>query len=181
MQNDRLPSFFQTNTTLLHHMLWLGWMVSDSNISHRCAQTSSTNGGGICLNQSLNGASSVTLITCSVKWIQPSSHGSKEKMLWYSVRSEWAELASSGSQDPKLLYSNFSNSFSCLCPVFSFCVWVPWASTNVSIMPDHICGSGTQLAATTFTTGIFFFRVWGCAILFLTMTAALLLPLCILV
>ena len=43
-------------------------------------------------------------------------------MLWYSARSEQAEFASSGSQDPKLLKSNFSNSFSCLCFAVSFCV-----------------------------------------------------------
>ena len=51
---------------------------------------------------------------------------------------------------------NFSNSFSCLCSVVIFGVWIPWASSNVSIMPGYICGSGTQLAAITLATGIFF-------------------------
>ena len=180
MQKHSFLSFFQTNTTVLHHALWLGWIVPESNISYRCAQTSSTNGRGISLNCSLNGTSSVTLIRCLVKWLQPSSQDSKEKMSWYSARSEWAKFASSSDQDPKLLKSNFSNSFSCLCSVVSLCVWMPWASSNVSIMPDHTCSSGTWLAATTLTTGIFFFRVWGYAILFLTTMATFLLPLHIL-
>ena len=152
-----------------------------SNISHRSAQTFSTNSRGICLNHSLNGVSSVTLITWSVKWVQLSSQGSKEKMLCYSARSGWAGSDSSGDQDPKPLKFNFSNSFSCLFSMVSFCVWMPWASSNASVMPDHICGSGTQLAATTLATQTFFFRVWGYTILFLTTMATFLLPLCILV
>ena len=61
MQKCRLPSFFWTNTTALHHTLWLGWILPESYISNRCMQTSSTTGRGIHLNQSLNGASLVTL------------------------------------------------------------------------------------------------------------------------
>ena len=79
MQKCRLTSFFGTSTTTLHHTLWLGQTVPESNISHRCAWTSSTNGGGICLNHSLNGVSMVTLITCSIEWVQPSSQDSKKK------------------------------------------------------------------------------------------------------
>ena len=67
MQKCRLPSFFQTSTTALHHTLWLGQIVPESNISCRCTWTSSTNGRGICLNHSLNGASLVTLIISSVE------------------------------------------------------------------------------------------------------------------
>ena len=50
MQKHRPPSFFWTNTTALHHMLWLRQIVPESNISHKCLWTSSTNGRGICLN-----------------------------------------------------------------------------------------------------------------------------------
>ena len=178
MQKCRLPSFFQTNTTALHHTLWLDQIMPESNISHRCAWTSSTNGGGIYLNCSLNRASLVTLITCLLEWLQLSSQGSKEKM-WYSARSEWAESACSGNQDPKLLKSNFLNSFSCLCPAVSFSVWMSWALSNASIMPGHTCSSGTQLGATTLTTGIFFCMVWHYAVLLLTTMATFLLPLCI--
>ena len=53
----------------------------------------------------LNGVLSVTLITCSVEWVQLSSQDSKEKVSWYSARSEWAESTSSGGQDPRLLKS----------------------------------------------------------------------------
>ena len=40
---------------------------------------------------------------------------------------------------------SFSNSFCCLCSVVSFWVWMPWASSNASIMPGHTSASGTQL------------------------------------
>ena len=41
---------------MLHHALWLGWTAPESNISCRCVWTSSTNGGGIHINHSLNGS-----------------------------------------------------------------------------------------------------------------------------
>ena len=179
MQTIYVDSFFQTNTTTLHHVLWLGWIVPESNISHKSAWTSSTNGGGICLNHSLNGTSSVTLITCFVEWVQLSLQGSREKMSWYSSRRDWAESASSGGQDPNSLKFNFSNSFSCLCSAVSYCGWMPRALSKASIIPGIICGSGTWLAATTLATRTFFFNIWGYAILFLTTAVVLLLPLCI--
>ena len=177
IQKHRLPSFFQTSSTALHHTLYLRQIMPESDISHRCAQPSSTNGGGMCLNFSWNGASSVTLITCSVIWVQLSSQGSKEKMSWYSAKSEWVDSTRSRDHDSKLLNSNFSNSFCYLCSVVSFCVWMPWASSNSSIMPGYTCSSGNQLEATTLTTGIFFFRVWGYDVLFLITMAISLLPL----
>ena len=61
MQKCKPPSFFLTSTTVLHQVLWLGLMAPDSNISLRWFLTSSTIGGGICLNHSLNGVSSVIL------------------------------------------------------------------------------------------------------------------------
>ena len=153
--------FFQTNTMALHHVLWLGQIVPESNISCRCVQTSSTNGVGNHLNHSLNGVSSVTLITCSVEWVQSSSRDSKEKMSWYSTRREWAGSASSGSQDPRPLKSNFLNTFYCLCSMVIFGAWMPWTSSNASTMTGHISTSGMLLAAITLAMEIFFFRVWG--------------------
>ena len=44
MQKHRLSSFFWTSTTALHHTLWLGQIMPKSNISHRCAHSSSTKG-----------------------------------------------------------------------------------------------------------------------------------------
>ena len=79
------PSFL-TNTTALHHALWLGHMAPESTISCRWLQTSPTKARGICLNLSLKGVSSITLIMCSVEWVQPSSLGSNEKTSWYLAR-----------------------------------------------------------------------------------------------
>ena len=69
----------------LHYttQLWLGWMVTTSNISFTCAWTSSIIGGGILWNLSLKGSLSTTLISCFPKSVQPNSQGSREKMSWY--------------------------------------------------------------------------------------------------
>ena len=88
MQNCRPPSVFLNNTTELHQALWLGLIVPDFSISHRWFQTSSTSSGGICLNHSLKGVSSVTFIVCLVEWVQPNSVGSNENTSWYSA-SRW--------------------------------------------------------------------------------------------
>ena len=71
----------------------------------------------------------MTLITCLVKWVQLSSQGSKEKILWYSIRTEQVDSANSGDQDPKPLKS----SLSCFCSAVSFSVWMPWASSNMHL------------------------------------------------
>ena len=97
MQNCRPPYFCLTNTTALHQTLWLGWIAPDSNISHRWLQTSSTNDGGIHLNHSLKGVSSITFIMCSMEGVQPNSTGSNEIMLWYLARSWQAASASLGA------------------------------------------------------------------------------------
>ena len=177
IQKHRPPSFFQTSTTTLHHALWLGQITPESNISHRYVQTSSTNGRGIHLNHSLNGVLSMTLITCLAEWVQPSSLGSKEKTLWYSAKRDVVESTSSGGQDSNPLKSNSLNNFSCLYFTVSFGVWRPCTLSDASITPVPIGGSGTNVAATALTTEVFFLRVWGYATLFLTTTAAFLLPL----
>ena len=66
IQKCRPPSIFLTNTTALHHALWLGLIVPDSSISHKWLWTSSASGRGIHLNCSLKGVSSVTFIMYSV-------------------------------------------------------------------------------------------------------------------
>ena len=58
------------------------------------------------------------------------------------------------------LKSNSSNKFPCLCFMVSFGIWRPWVLPNASILPVHIGDSGTCVAATAVTTGIFFHRVW---------------------
>ena len=159
IQKCRPLSIFQTNTTVLHHELWLGQIVPESNISHRCTWTPSTSGGGIHLNYSLNGVLLVTLITCSVTWVQTSLLGSREKTSWYSAKRNWAESASLGGQDSNPLRSNSSNNFSCLCFMVSFGIRRSCAPSNTFIMPVCIGGSGTQVTAAALTTGVFFLRV----------------------
>ena len=100
MQKHRLPSFFMTDTTALYHTLWLGHMVPKSCISHSWLQTSSTKGGGICQNHSLQGVSSVIFIMCSVEWVKPSSPSSSKKTSWYSTKSYQAESANSRGMMP---------------------------------------------------------------------------------
>ena len=100
MQDHRPPSFFCTNTTALHQALWLGLIAPDSNISCRWFQTSSTNGGGICLNCSLKGVSSVTFTVCFMEWVQSNSTGSNENMSWYLARNQQAASTSSGLRSP---------------------------------------------------------------------------------
>ena len=126
MQNCRPPSFFLTNTTALHHALWLGQIVPNSTISHRWFQTSSTRGRGIHLNHSLKGVSSVTLIVCSVEWVQPNSIGSNKNTLWYSTNRRWAASASSRGQESNPLRSSSSNNFPSLCLTVNLGLWGFW-------------------------------------------------------
>ena len=129
MQNHRPPSFFLTNTTALHQALWLGQIAPDSSISHRWFQTSSTNGGGIHLNHSLKGVSSITFIMCSIEWVQPNSAGSNENTSWYLARSQWAASASLGAKSPTHSNPIHSNSLPCLCLTVNLGVWGPWGSS----------------------------------------------------
>ena len=88
MQNLKEPSFFRTSTTALHQGLLLGWIAPVSNINLRCSLTSSTCGGRILLNCSLNGAASgsLSLITCFAAFVHPISFFSRENKSWYSAR-----------------------------------------------------------------------------------------------
>ena len=115
IQNHKPPSFFHTNTTVLHQAIWLGLMASDSNISCRWFLTSSTNGGGIHLNCSLKAVSSVTFIVCSMEWVQPNSTASNKNTSWYLAKSWHAASASSGVQETRPHKSNSSNNLPCLC------------------------------------------------------------------
>ena len=129
MQKCRPPSFFLTNTTALHQALWLGQIAPDSSIFHRWFWTSSTSSGGIHLNCSLKGVSSVTLIMCSVEGVQPNSAGSNENTLWYSVRSQQVASASLKGQESSSLKSNSSNSLPCLCLTVNLGAWGLWGSS----------------------------------------------------
>ena len=111
--------------------------------------------GGIHLNCSLNGVLLVTLITCSVEWVQPSSLGSNEKILWYLAKRDGAEATSSGDQDSNLLRSNSSNNFSCLCFTVSSGIWCLWTPSDTSVKQVCTGGSGTHVTVTALATGVF--------------------------
>ena len=159
MQKCKLPSFFHTGTMALYQTLWLGLIVPNSNISFKWFLTSSTNGGGIHLNCSLKGVSSVTFMICSVEWVQPNSAGSNENTLWYSARSQQATSANSGIQESRPLKSNSLNNLPCLCLTLSLGVWKSGDSLVPSWNPLDLGGSGTGNAAATLVTGVFFQRV----------------------
>ena len=139
MQKCKLLSFFLTSMTALHQVLWLGLMTPDSNISLRWFLTSSTISGGIRLNCSLNGVSSVTFMVCSVEWVHPSSAGSNENTSWYLARSWQALSANSGAHKSKPLRSNSLNSLPCLCLIINFGVW---GSGHTSSWTCRLPGSG---------------------------------------
>ena len=62
IQNRRVPSFFLTSMTALHHGELEGQIAPLSSISWMCSLTSSIKGGAICQNCSLNGSLLVSLM-----------------------------------------------------------------------------------------------------------------------
>ena len=142
IQKHRPPSSFCTSTMALHQALWLGLMAPDSNISFKWFLTSSTSGGGIHLNCSLKGVSSVTFMICSVEWVQPNSTGSNENTTWYLGRSQQAASTNSRVQESRLLKSNSSNNLPCLCLNVSLGVWKLEDSLVLSYHPLDLGGFG---------------------------------------
>ena len=150
MQNWRDPSFFHTSTMALHQGDWLGRIAPVSNISLRDAWTSSSKGGGICLNHSLNGSLSLRRISCSIALVHPSSSGSSTKASWYESRSSLAIAALWGVHWLKPSRFNFSNSLSChSCTVmhsFGVCAsssWVEDVSSRDADIADTMCATHT--------------------------------------
>ena len=160
IQNHKPPSFFCTNSTALHQALWLGLMAPDSNISHRQLLTSSTKGRGIHLNHSLKGVSLVTVIVCSMEWVQPNSVGSKENTSWYLAKGQHVASASLGVQESRLLKSNSLNNLHSLWLTVSLGIWGSWGSLSLFNNCSPSGGLGTGDAATTLATGVFFQRVY---------------------
>ena len=68
-------------------------------------------GRGICLNHSLKGVSSVTLIVCSVEWVQTDYVGSNKNTLWYSTNRQQVVTTSSGGQKSNPLKSSSQITF----------------------------------------------------------------------
>ena len=92
-QKHRVRSFFQTNTTTLHHRDWLGCITPASSMSLSEAHTSSRSGRGMHLNHSLKGSLSLVWISCTVALMQPSSFASSTKMSWKVKMSSLAAAA----------------------------------------------------------------------------------------
>ena len=116
IQNLKEPSFFWTSTTALHQGLLLGQIAPASSINLRCSLTSSTCGGRILLNRSLNGtvSGSLSMITCSAAFVCLILFFSRENKSWYSARRLLACLATLVSQDSSPDRSNFLKSIRCL-------------------------------------------------------------------
>ena len=115
MQRWSDPSFFLAKTTALHQGLLLGQTTPASNINFKCSLTSSTWGGGILWNRSLNGgvAGSLRTILCLVALVLPMSCFSKEKISWYSHRRPCTFSACSVGQASKPDKSSLSRSKTC--------------------------------------------------------------------
>ena len=74
----KLLSFLRTKTTLLEKGLFDSLIAPHSSISLRCSRTSLNIEGGIRRYGSLNGVSSVSLISCSTDVVYPRSVGPVE-------------------------------------------------------------------------------------------------------
>ena len=134
-------------------------MALDSNISLRWFLTSSTIGGGIHLNHSLKGVSSVIFMVCLVERVQPSSARSNENTSWYSARSQHASSANSGAYVSKPLRSNSSNSLLHLCLIINFGVWRSEFAPSSTCKFSGSGGSGTGSTDIALAMGVFFLRV----------------------
>ena len=136
-------------------------MVPASSIPHKWLWTSPTKSWGIHLNHSLTWVLSVTLIMCSVEWVEPNSVGSNEKTSWYLAKSCQVESTNSGGHDSNPLRSSSLNSFPGFCLTVNLGVWGPWGSSTPSSNLVSAGKSGTAVVATALATRIFFFRVWS--------------------
>ena len=173
IQKWKEPSFFLTNTMALHQGDWEGQMAPPSSISWICCLTSSTSGGAMWQNLSLNGLWSSSLISCSVMSVHPISWGSKEKMSWYSSNSLVALAASldghvfSHSSPPS--FSRVAISSLCLSSMLR---WGLVGISDSSFFNRSGEGSafGTALDATTRATILPHGRWIGLDVMFLIMT-----------
>ena len=137
IQNHKLPSFFCTNTTVLHQALWLGLMTPDSNIFPQVVPNLLNQWWGNLSKLMLRGSviCDFYCMFCGMGTAQLA--GSIENMSWYLVRSWWAASASSGAQESRPLKSSSSNNLPCLCLTLSLGVWGSWDSSA----PSSNCSS----------------------------------------
>ena len=166
MQKCKLPCFFLTSTTALHHRDWLGLIAPESSISLRVFYTSSNMGGSILWNLSLYGSKSVKLITCSIVLVHPNSFSSSVNTLWYSISSSLAALAIPLGQAWSPVRSNTCINFF-LLEADILGLLIPWISSNASMVPGLRCRIGISLAATTLANATPLFRTTALPVVFL--------------
>ena len=161
-----MPYSFLTNTTALHHALWLGQiMYPNPTFLHKCLWTSSMRGRGIHLNCSLNGVS-LSNFNDMFGWMGAAKFAGLQ----------WEDDC--GTQP----IETWCRSHHLRCPMIpihsdpipqttslSFVSQLTWAFDGCYPPPPPIApndpigtrGSGTQVTSTALTTGVFFLRAWG--------------------
>ena len=147
MQNRRVPSFFLTRTMALHQGDFEGQIAPPSNMSCRFSQTSSSRGGAIPRNLSLNGLSSISSMMYSAVSVQPISFFSREKIWWCSINIRLNFRASSrghssSCSNPPSCRSSSIRSF-CRSSMVNLGASFPWASAN------SLASSGEGTASVT--------------------------------
>ena len=164
MQKHRPLSFLCTNTTVLHHGLWLGWIAPTFGISFMYEWTSSTMGGGIFQNLSLKGLLSTALIWCFARSAQPNSPGSKEKMSRYSANRTWAAAWFLSDHPCRLDKSSYWKSTSLLHSTDILVHWILHISSSFSKVPGATSTLDTTFTVTTWMTLIPLVIVIGVAV-----------------
>ena len=156
MQKCRVPYFFQTSTTALHHRDWLGHIAHVYSISLSKACISSRSNGGMHLNHSLKGSLSLIQISCSIALVQPSSFPSSTKMSWKAKMSSLAAATFLVVQLLRPSKFSFLKSFSChaVTVIGSHAISAPRVA---SILGDN-SAEGTGEADTSCATCTLFFR-----------------------
>ena len=109
----------------------------------------------------LKGVSSLTLIVCSVEWVQPNSTGSNKKTPWYLAKRGQEESANSTGQDSNPLRSSSSNSFQGLCLTVNLGVWGLWGSSSPPPTWSLLVALALQLQPLLWPTGFSFWEFGG--------------------
>ena len=129
----------------------------------------------------LKGSSSVSLILCFTRFVQPKSPGSKERMSWYSASRVCAVARFRGDHPSRPDKSNCWKSASSLCPTDILDLWIPCIFTSFSNIPGEASTWGIAFTAMTQAILTPLAMVTRAVDRFFTMTATCLLPVVILV
>ena len=119
-----------------------------------CSLTSSIKGKAIHQNHSLNGSLLISLMTCLVASVHPISFLSREKILWYSMKSHRALFASSSGQSSSIVrspfFSRISIKWACCSRIISLGSFGLYSSKpNSFISSGNASALGTRFIMTT--------------------------------